>query len=548
MNMKIKAILAVFLAFSITVSSFGFYSRMTQSAGKPLMSSVGSAEMAMESAEGRKMSPPTSFVPPMSVSPSITSPSVAMPSGTSPTIAPPNGQPYDTTFFENYGSNPFISTEEQAFSTFAMDVDTASYTIARRWLIDGNIPDKDSVRTEEFINYFDQDYENSKETFSIYVEGAESVFGDSNYHLLRIGVRAWDVSFAERKPANMVFVVDVSGSMSRENRLELVKESLRKLARNLKDGDKVALVIYGSRGRMVSDLTSNQNEIFNAIEELVPGGSTNAEEGLTIAYDLARKGFEEGKINRIILCSDGVANVGNTGADEILRQVKSDAEKGITLTTMGFGMGNYNDVLMEQLANNGNGNYYYIDTAEEADRVFADGATSLLQVVALDAKIQVEFDDETVDQFRLLGYENRRLEKEDFQDDTIDAGEVGAGQTVTALYEIRIKDDAKPIDNVANVRIRYQDVDTMEVEQLETSVSFRDLSGEFNKATPRFRFTAAVAEFAEILKESYWAKDGNYEAVLEVSEDALRSMSYDDIDQEFIELVKKAKQLEGLDV
>jgi len=464
----------------------------------------------------------------------------------------PNDKPYDLTFFENYGVNPFISTEDEKFSTFGMDVDTASYTIARRFMKDGNIPDKDSIRTEEFINYFKQDYPNPDGTFGIYVEGAKSEFGKPNYHLLKIGIKAKEVTLEERKPANMVFVVDVSGSMSREDRLEQVKKSLRTLAENLKDGDKVGLVVYGSEGRVISDLTSEKRKIFDAIDELHPEGSTNAEEGLNLAYDMAKRGFEDGKINRIILCSDGVANVGNTGADEILKQVKKQSEKGITLTALGFGMGNFNDVLMEKLANHGDGNYYYIDSPEESDRIFRDGAVSLLQVLASDAKIQVEFNPDTVDRFRLLGYENRRLKKEDFEDDTVDAGEVGVGQTVTALYEIRIKDDAlqTPDAGVATVRIRYLNVDTKQIEKEESVVSVANMAREFETASPMFRFTASVAEFAELLKESYWAKDGSFDAVLSVAENALSSIDGDlpkGETDEFIGLVKHAKEIKSKD-
>lgn len=458
-------------------------------------------------------------------------------------LTPANGKPYDTVFFQDYGVNPFVSTEDETTSTFGMDVDTASYTVARRWLLDGNLPDKDSVRTEEFINYFDQDYQDTHEAFSIHVEGGRSEFGRPNYHLVKIGIKARDVSFEERKAANMIFVVDVSGSMNRENRLGLVKKSLRRLARHLKDGDKVGLVIYGSQGRMISDLTSDRYAIMDAIDELSSGGSTNAEQGLTIAYAMARRGFEEGKINRIILCSDGVANVGRTGARGILKQVKQYAEKGITLTTLGFGMGNYNDVMMEKLANNGDGNYYYIDSVQEANRIFKDGATSMLQVMGSDAKIQVEFNPDTVDRFRLLGYENRRLRTQDFLDDSVDAGEVGVGQTVTALYEVRVRDAARDLQDsmLGTARIRYRNVDTQQVEHIERVINVAEIDLGFANTSPRFRFTAAVAEFAEILKESYWAKDSNLEHVLEVAREAAYATGQDnEKDLEFLKLVRKA--------
>lgn len=452
----------------------------------------------------------------------------------------PNDEPYDLTFFKNYGVNPFVATEDENTSTFGMDVDTASYTIARRFITDGNMPDKDSIRTEEFINYFDQDYSevDGGEVFSLNIEGAESEFGKPNYHLLKIGVKAKDISVSDRPPANMVFVVDVSGSMAREDRLEQVKRSLRQLADSLKEGDRIGLVVYGRRGKVISDLTSDHRKILNAISELNAEGSTYAEEGLKLAYRMARENYEHGKINRVILCSDGVANVGNTSSEKILEQIRDDAGKGITLTTLGFGMGNYNDVLMEQLANNGDGSYYYIDTEEESRRLFDNGAVGMLYTLASDAKVQVEFNEDTVDRFRLLGYENRRLRKEDFRDDTVDAGEVGAGQTVTALYEVRIKDNAldNPRAEVATVRIRYKDMRTGEVEEYNRNVRVSDMTHDFDRASRKFQFTASVAECAEILKESYWAEDSTLGDVLAVAEENAKGAK----EKEFVDLVRQA--------
>ncbi|MFH1676001.1 MAG: von Willebrand factor type A domain-containing protein [bacterium] len=455
----------------------------------------------------------------------------------------PNDQPYDLTYFEDYGTNPFISTEDRKTSTFGMDVDTASYTIARRFLLDGNMPDKDSVRVEEFINYFKQDYPEPKgnSVFSISLEGARSGFGKPNYHLLKIGIKARDASMHDRPPANMIFVVDVSGSMDREDRLEQVKKSLTMLADNLKRGDRIGLVTYGSSGQVISDLTSDHNAIIRAIGRLRPGGSTNAEEGLKLAYRMARRNCDEEKINRIILCSDGVANVGNTSADVILDQVKADAVSGITLTTIGFGMGNYNDVLLEKLANHGDGMYYYIDNAAEAEKVFGGGATQMLYVLASDAKIQVEFNDKTVDRFRLLGYENRRLSQEDFKDNSVDAGEVGAGQTVTALYEIRIKENAlkNTSARIATVRVRYMDLRADEIRTEEEPVNVGMVNHKFGKASCEFRFTAAVAEFAELLKESVWSENGSFAEVRRIADNC--AGNYDE--REFVDLVDKTIQL-----
>lgn len=451
---------------------------------------------------------------------------------------------YDMIFFEDYGVNPFILTEDEDTSTFGMDVDTASYTIARYYLQNGRLPDKDSVRTEEYVNYFEQDYPepDAGGVFSVTLEGAKSQFGQPHYHLLKAGIKARDVSPDERPAANMVFVVDVSGSMNRQDRLEQVKKSLHMLADDLKAGDKVGLVIYSTQGEVISGLTSDHAAIMAAIDELKPGGSTNAGEGLKLAYAMAGEGYEEGKINRIILCSDGVANFGVTDPDAILAQVKSDAEKGITLTTLGFGMGNYNDVLMEKLANHGDGCYYYIDSEEEAARVFDNGAVQMLMVLASDAKIQVVFNKEIVDRYRLIGYENRLLDEEDFEDDSVDAGEVGAGQTVTALYEIRLKDEALgfPSSQVADVKIRYMNYQTGIIGTAEKPIIVRDVNREFGVASRLFRFTAGVVEFAEILKESIWANGSSFGDVLDV----INGIAEDEKEKEFVELVNTAIQLQ----
>jgi len=404
---------------------------------------------------------------------------------------------------------------------------------------DLTLPDPDSIRTEEFINYFEQNYEEpeGRNVFGITLEGAESWFGQPSYHLLKIGVKARDISREARPAANMVFVVDVSGSMDREDRLQQVKRSLRMLAGDLKRGDRVGLVVYGSQGEVISEMTSNIDKILESIDRLVAGGSTYAEDGLRLGYQMARDNYEEGKINRIILCSDGVANVGLTDADSILEQIKADAQNGITLTCLGFGMGNYNDVLMEQLANHGDGLYYYIDSDDEAKRLFEDGASQMLVLLGADAKIQVVFNEEVVESFRLIGYENRRLNEEDFEDDSVDAGEVNAGQTVTALYEVRINDDwhhsRRGGPEVATVKIRYMNFVTNEIEVDEQSINVSQMSSGFEDASRTFRLTAGVAEFAEILKGSYWAEESSFGDVLDVVEHAARTEE----EREFINLV-----------
>jgi len=350
---------------------------------------------------------------------------------------PPNDAPYDLMFFESAGVNPFIDAEDDRLSTFALDVDTGSYSIARRYVADGHLPPKEAVRVEEFVNYFKQDYPYPPEgqAFHINLDGAPSPFAETDrYQMLRVGLQGYAVSPEERKDVSLTFVIDVSGSMNRENRLGLVKESLELLVEQLRPSDSVAIVVYGSQARAVLEPTSGANKegILQAIYALRPEGSTNAEAGLRLGYQQALDAFNPAGINRVILCSDGVANVGRTGAGSIWKTIESRASEGITLTTVGFGMGNYNDVLMEQLADNGDGFYAYVDTLREAERLFVENLSSTLQVIALDAKVQVDFNPDVVARYRLVGFENRDIADEDFRNDTVDAGEIGAGHNVTA--------------------------------------------------------------------------------------------------------------------
>ncbi len=425
-----------------------------------------------------------------------------------------NDAAYDLTFFKNYGVNPFIDTEDDHLSTFAMDVDTASYTVARRFVQDGNLPDPDSVRVEEFVNFFDQGYEGpSLDAFAIHTEGSPSPFGLDNHWLLRVGLQGKAISDEERKDATLIFTIDISGSMEREDRLGLVKRSLRLLVDELRPTDEVGIVVYGSSGRVHLNPTSGEDKrrIIDAINQLQPGGSTYVEEGLRVAYGMAVDRVEPGRITRVIVLSDGVGNVGNTGAESILRQVQDHVDQGVTLTTVGFGMGNYNDVLMEQLANDGDGAYYYVDDLSEARKIFVEDLTGTLQVIAKDAKIQVDFNPTVVSRFRLLGYENRRIADEDFRNDTVDAGEVGAGHSVTALYEIKLHDDADGA--LGTVFVRYEDPDSGEVTEVSSTLQSAELLAAFEEASARFQLAAVVAEYAEILRESYWAQDGSLEQV-----------------------------------
>jgi len=459
----------------------------------------------------------------------------------------PNDQPYGDVFFENYGVNPRIDAEDDNLSTFAVDVDTASYTVMRRVIRDGYLPDKDSVRVEEYVNFFEQGYEvPSKSAFGITIDGAPSPYVE-NYHLVRVGLKGYEVPASERPDVVLTFVIDVSGSMNMETRLELVKDALELLVEQLRPTDEIGIVVYGSRARVVLEHTpvENANAILRAIQRLDAEGSTNAEEGLEEGYRLARKHFNPEAVNRVILCSDGVANVGRTGPESILEIIRDYADKNIYLTTIGVGMGNFNDVLMEQLANDGDGFYAYIDDIKEAERIFVHRLPSSLQVIARDAKAQVEFNPDVVSRYRLIGYENRAVADDDFRNDEVDAGELGPGHSVTALYEVKFKADADPEAPALTVYMRWEDPNTGKVTEIKRRAARADLSEDFAASAPRFQMTAVVAQYAEILRQSYWAKDSGTQ-LEDVARDALRIAEYlprDNDVQEFAQLAAQAIDL-----
>ncbi len=459
---------------------------------------------------------------------------------------PPNGEDEDAMFFKNYGVNPFIDTEDDHLSTFAIDVDTGSYTVARGYLHDGHLPPNDAIRVEEFVNYFKYDYPAPQEDdFALYAEAAPWQFGTGrqNSYLLRLALKGRQVSDENRKPAILTFVIDVSGSMAREDRLGLVKKSLRMLVENLRPDDKIGIAIYGSRGKklMGHKGLDEKDEILTAIEELTPSGSTYAEEGIRIGYEMAEKAFKKGCINRVILCSDGVANVGQTGADDILKVIKEKADKGITLSAIGFGMGNYNDVLMEQLGDKGNGHYAYIDSIAEAKRIFEDNLTGTLEVIARDVKVQVDFNLDVVRSYRLIGYENRDVPDDKFRDDKYDGGEVGAGHSATALYELKLWPGKK--GNIATTHVRYKDADSDAVTEFKSSIGTGKLNRSFDGSSRQFRLAATVAEFAEILRHSYWAKGTKLETVLRQAQDLAKEFKGNADVIELVDLVSKASQL-----
>lgn len=450
--------------------------------------------------------------------------------------------------FEDYGTNPFIDTQDDHLSTFAMDVDTGSYTVARNYLIGQNqLPPDEAIRVEEFVNYFDAGYDSpTDESFAIYLDSAPAPFGYEGHYVLRVGIQGKYIAPEDRQPTLLIFVIDVSGSMDMENRLGLVKETLALLVNELREDDRVAIAVYSDNSRVVLQPTpaSEKETLLNAINALRSEGSTNAEAGLNLGYQVARENLRDGENTRVILLSDGVANVGNTGPDAILNTIKTGVEAGITLSTIGFGMGNYNDVLMEQLANDGNGNYYYVDNLREARRVFVHNLTSTLQVIGYDAKVQVDFNPEVADRYRLLGYENRAIADEDFRDDTVDAGEVGAGHSVTALYEMALQEGDLDADAIiATAYIRYEDADTREVVELQKAITVADLLASLDDAPANFRLQVAVAEFAELLKGSFWAEDGSYGAVQALIETTADEFEGNEDVTELVEMIRTAVRL-----
>jgi Ca-activated chloride channel family protein len=360
-----------------------------------------------------------------------------------------------------------------------------------------------------------------------------------------VGLQGYAVPPEERADVVLTFVIDVSGSMDMENRLELVKDALWLLVQELRPTDRVGIVVYGSRAYTVLEHTPVEKgrRITRAIDRLRPEGSTNAEGGLTLAYELAREAFDPEAVNRVILCSDGVANVGSTGPDAILERIRAYAEQEIYLTTVGFGMGNYNDVLMEQLADNGDGFYAYVDTLKEAERVFVHDLTSTLQVIARDAKVQVDFNPAVVSRYRLLGYENRDVADEDFRNDAVDAGEIGPGHSVTALYEVKFHPEAPAHEAALTVHMRYEAPDTGEVRELSRALAQADFALAFEDAPIRFQLDAVVAEYAEILRHSYWAQDSSLE---DVALEAARLAEYLPQDEEVAEFADLARRASGL--
>ncbi|MFW6096426.1 MAG: vWA domain-containing protein [Chloroflexota bacterium] len=458
-------------------------------------------------------------------------------------VAPAPTPPPDN-FFRDYGVNPYVDANVDNLSTFSLDVDTGAYTVARRYVRDGIMPPAEAVRVEEFVNYFDQGYAAPPDVaFAIYADGAPSPFHNDGSYILRVGVQGYDVPQAQRLPANLTFVVDVSGSMARESRLELVKGALQMLLDGLRSDDTVSLVVYGSNARVILEPTaaSERDRILSAIYSLQPEGSTNAEAGLRLGYQMANSAYRSEGINRVILASDGVANVGLTDPDGLAAEIRRLADGGIQLTTIGVGMGNFNDVLMEQLADQGDGHYAYVDTMSEAHRVFVEELTGTLQVIALDAKVQVDFNPQVVRQYRLIGYENRAVADQDFRNDAVDAGEIGAGHTATALYAVQLHDGAT--GRLGTVQLRWRDPQTGQVQEINGNVNTWDLSASFEESDAHYQLAVVVAQYAELLRNSYWAGDATYAELAARAGNLSARLSGDEKVTEFNSLVQQTVSL-----
>ena len=453
---------------------------------------------------------------------------------------------------QDYGTNPFVKTIDDNLSTFALDVDTGSYTLARNWIRDGAIPYPELVRVEEFVNFFDQEYPApSTGTFAVYADGAPTPFTKSSLNqIVRIGIKAREVHEAIRPDAALTFVIDVSGSMREGDRIGIVKSALITLVDELRATDTVSIVAYNRNAWVVLSPTQawNRDVIISAINELEPGGNTNAEAGLTLGYDLAEEAFVAGNINRVVLASDGVANVGNTDAGSILARIEEQASIGINLAAIGVGLGNYNDVLLEQLADQGDGFYAYVDSQAEAERLFVDGLTGSLLTVAEEAKVQVEFNENAVAWYRLIGFENRAIADNQFRNDQIDAGEIGAGHEVTALYEVQLTQSAASLGSaeLATVFLRWREPGATRFSELPGVLPASVLSDRFEDANERFQVDVVVAAYAEVLRHSPWAEELNLTWVASEADRLARIVDDEDV-WEFANLTAAASELFGND-
>lgn len=482
--------------------------------------------------------------------------------GRRPDILPDRIQ-HNTEEYSTIHENEFLNAAANPLSTFSIDVDAASYSNVRRFLNQGTLPYKDAVRIEELINYFNYDYDNPSDDqpFSVNSEVSQAPWNAQHY-LVHLGLQGKKLDTENLQPSNLVFLVDVSGSMQAANKLPLLRSSFKILLKNLDRRDRVAIVAYAGAAGLVLPSTpvSERETILAAIEQLEAGGSTAGGAAIKLAYKVAKQNLISNGNNRVILATDGDFNVGVSSTSELVRMIEEKRQDGIYLTICGFGMGNYKDGRMEEISNAGNGNYFYIDSITEANKVFAKEMRATLFTIAKDVKIQIEFNPAKVQAYRLIGYENRLLKKEDFNDDMKDAGELGAGHTVTALYEIipvgvksKWVKGVDPLkyqttetktgsdsDEWLTVKLRYKKPNE-ERSRLITSVLTAN-PARFGRGSDNFRFSAAVAAFGMLLRESDFKGSASYATVLDLARGALGEDG-DGYRNEFMQLVQKASLL-----
>ncbi|AQZ34052.1 hypothetical protein BHQ29_12615 [Pseudomonas sp. LPH1] len=475
-------------------------------------------------------------------------------------VLPPRYRDESREQYQAYADNPVFAVAETPVSTFSIDVDTGSYANVRRFLNGGQLPPKDAVRLEELVNYFPYAYPlpQADAPFGVSTELAVTPWNPQT-RLLRIAIKASDRSVEELAPANLVFLVDVSGSMHRREGLPMVQGTLKLLVEQLRPQDRVSLVTYAGDSQVVLDSTpgSDKAKIRAAIDQLSAGGSTAGESGIQLAYQQAGKHLIDGGINRILLATDGDFNVGISDFDSLKRLAADKRKTGVSLTTLGFGVDNYNERLMEQLADAGNGNYAYIDNLREARKVLVDQLGSTLSTVASDVKLQLEFNPSEVSEYRLLGYENRALKREDFSNDKVDAGDIGAGHTVTALYEIVpaggkgwleplryqvTAQTASKSGELAWLRIRYKAPGEVSSRLLERPIA-RAEAKPMNAASEDLRFAAAVAAFAQQLKDGRYTGDFDLEQSIALARSAKGEDRFG-LRGEFIQLAEIAQSLQ----
>jgi Ca-activated chloride channel family protein len=478
-----------------------------------------------------------------------------------PDTPSPGTEEYDKIF-----ENDFLMVGEKPLSTLSIDVDTASYANVRRFLNKGRLPPPDAVRIEEMVNYFKYNYPQPEDEtpFSVHMEVTQCPWRTDN-RLLKVGLKGREIDRDQRGLSNLVFLLDVSGSMSSQDKLPLVKQAMRLLVEQFTEDDRVAIVTYASNAglRLESTCAEHKDDILKAIDGLGAGGSTHGSAGIQMAYEQAANHFIPDGVNRVILCTDGDLNVGITRDDDLVHFIEDKAKTGVFLTVLGFGTGNLKDSKMEKLADKGNGTYAYIDSLREARKVLVEQMTGSLVTIAKDVKIQIEFNPAEVMAYRLIGYENRVLAAEDFDDDTKDAGEIGAGHTVTALYELvpegsndpapgdrplkyqRVPDrnltDAAQTGELLTLRLRYKQPEDQQSE-LMREFSVQDKGLRFGQASPDFQFAAAVASFGMLLRGSKYAGEATLTAVEEYAVSGLGD-DPQGYRAEFVDLIRRARQL-----